>query len=51
MDGEKAFQLIMEVFSNMMTEKFELSEEEISSMIDDFISALTPSMQRQLRAE
>lgn len=46
----QAFQLIMEVFSNMMTEKFELSEEEISSMIDDFISALTPSMQRQLRA-
>ncbi len=46
----QAFQLIMEVFSNMMTEKFELSEEEISSMIDDFISVLTPSMQRQLRA-
>ena len=45
----KAFQLIMELFSKMMTEKFELNEEEISSMIDSFISALTPSMQRQLR--
>ena len=46
----QAFRLIMDLFSNMMTERFELSEEEISSMIDSFISALTPSMQRQLRA-
>jgi len=34
---------------NMMTERFELSEE-ISFIIDSFIAALTPSMQRQLRA-
>jgi hypothetical protein len=46
----QAFRLIMDLFSNMMTERFELSEEEISSMIDSFIAALTPSMQRQLRA-
>ena len=46
----QAFRLIMDLFSNMMTERFELSEEEISSMIDSFIVALTPSMQRQLRA-
>ena len=45
----QAFRLIMDMFSNMMTERFELSEE-ISSMIDSFIAALTPSMQRQLRA-
>jgi hypothetical protein len=46
----QAFRLIMDLFSNMMTERFELSEEEISSMIDSFIAALAPSMQRQLRA-
>lgn len=40
----------MDFFSNMMTVRFELSEEEISSIIDSFIVALTPSMQRQLRA-
>ena len=45
-----AFTLIMKMFSDMMVEKFDLDEEEISSMIDSFISALTPSMQRQLRA-
>ncbi|SFQ20680.1 hypothetical protein SAMN04487928_12357, partial [Butyrivibrio proteoclasticus] len=45
-----AFTLIMKMFSDMMTEKFDLDEEEISTMIDTFISALTPAMQRQLRA-
>ncbi|WP_029232373.1 IS4 family transposase [Butyrivibrio sp. VCB2006] len=45
----QAFRMIMELFSDMMAERFELGEEEISSMIDTFISALTPSMQRQLQ--
>lgn len=45
----QAFRLIMDLFSNMMTERFDLSEEEISSMIDSFIAAQTPSMHRQLR--
>lgn len=45
-----AFTLIMKMFSDMMTEKFDLDEKEISTMIDTFISALTPAMQRQLRA-
>ena len=46
----KAFKQIMSLFSKMMTEKFDLDEEEISKMIDTFIAALTPSMQRQLKA-
>ena len=46
----QAFTQIMSLFSKMMVEKFDLDEAEISSMIDAFISVLTPSMQRQLRA-
>ena len=46
----QAFSQIMSLFSKMMIEKFDLDEAEISSMIDTFISALTPSMQRQLKA-
>jgi len=46
----QAFKQIMSLFSKMMTEKFDLDEEEISKMIDTFIAALTPSMQRQLKA-
>ena len=45
-----AFNIIMEIFSNMMIEEFDLNEEKISSMIDKFVSALTPSMQRHLQA-
>jgi len=45
----QAFKQIMSLFSKMMTEKFDLDEEEISKMIDTFIAALTPSMQRQLK--
>ena len=44
-----AFNIIMEIFSNMMIEEFDLNEEKISSMIDKFVSALTPSMQRHLQ--
>lgn len=44
-----AFNIIMEIFSNMMIEEFDLDEEKISAMIDKFISALTPSMQRHLQ--
>ena len=46
----QAFNQIMTLFSKMMSEKFDLDEEEISKMIDTFIAALTPSMQRQLKA-
>ena len=46
----QAFAQIMNLFSKMMVEKFDLDEAEISSMIDTFISALTPAMQRQLKA-
>ena len=46
----QAFNQIMTLFSKMMVEKFDLDEEEISKMIDAFIAALTPSMQRQLKA-
>ena len=45
-----AFNIIMEIFSNIMIEEFDLDEEKISAMIDKFISALTPSMQRHLQA-
>jgi len=46
----QAFNQIMNLFSKIMVEKFNLDDAEISSMIDTFISALTPSMQRQLKA-
>ena len=46
----QAFNQIMRLFSKMMTEKFNLDEDEISKMIDSFISALTPAMQRLLKA-
>lgn len=46
----QAFNRIMRLFSKMMTEKFDLDEDEISKMIDSFISALTPAMQRLLKA-
>jgi hypothetical protein len=45
-----AFNIIMEIFSNMMIEEFDLDEEKISLMVDKFVSALTPSMQRHLQA-
>ncbi|WP_026504184.1 hypothetical protein [Butyrivibrio sp. NC3005] len=40
----------IEAFSNIMIEEFDLDEEKISSVIDKFVSALTPSMQRHLQA-
>ncbi len=46
----QAFNIIMEMFSNLMAEEFDLDEENISAMIDKFVSALTPSMQRHLQA-
>ena len=46
----QAFNQIMQLFSQMMTERFDLDEEDISKMIDSFISALTPAMQRLLKA-
>ena len=45
-----AFNNIMEIFSNMMIEEFDFDEEKITSMIDKFVSTLTPSIQRHLQA-
>ena len=46
----QAFHLLMEVFREKMATCFDLSENQISDMVDEFISVLTPSMQRLLKA-
>lgn len=46
----QAFHLLMEMFREKMTTCFDLSESQINDMVEEFISVLTPSMQRLLKA-
>ena len=46
----QAFHLLMEMFREKMATDFDLNENQINGMVDEFISVLTPSMQRLLKA-
>ena len=46
----QAFNLLMEMFHDKMKTCFDLNEKQITDMMDEFMSVLTPSMQRLLKA-
>ena len=46
----QAFHLLMEMFREKMTSFFDLDENQINEMLNEFMSVLTPSMQRLLKA-
>lgn len=46
----QAMKQLMDLFRAKMQERFDLDENEISKMIDEFLSVLQPSMRRQLKA-
>ncbi len=46
----QALTLIMDMFRKIMTEEFSVSSEKMEELVDTFLSVLTPSIQRQLKA-
>ncbi|MCD7818579.1 MAG: hypothetical protein LUH07_05965 [Lachnospiraceae bacterium] len=46
----QALTLIMDMFRKIMSEEFSVSSEKMEELVDTFLSVLTPSIQRQLKA-
>ena len=46
----QAFNLLMEMFQEKLRTNSDLNEKQINDMMDEFVSVLTPSMQRLLKA-
>lgn len=46
----QALTLVMDMFRKIVTEEFSVSSEKMEELVDTFLSVLTPSIQRQLKA-